>query len=73
MNVTDLRQRLRRSPINQNKALTQMDRRKGSDRRVCSQNGEAASNHYQRIWLTPGERNLIEDLYLLSGEDPVAN
>ncbi len=66
MNVTDLRQKLRRSPINRQPAgIYAYERRKISDRRKLSSESNAASAKAQRIWLTPGERALIEDLYLL--------
>ncbi len=65
MNVIDMRTTLRRSPMNMEAARhIQDDRRKG-DRRVlkAEKAGQEAMPH--RVWLTPGERALIEDLYLL--------
>lgn len=68
MNVTDLRQKLRRSPLSQRASEVHADRRKTSDRRMqqvpVSGLGVVADG-CNRVWLTPGERNLIEDLYLL--------
>lgn len=68
MNVTDLRQKLRRSPLSQLASEVHADRRKTSDRRMqqvpVSDLGIIADS-CSRVWLTPGERNLIEDLYLL--------
>ena len=65
MNVTDLRTSLRRS--NENSKLeqqTEVDRRKRERReQVDELNGEDANA--QRVWLTPGEKALIEDVYLL--------
>jgi hypothetical protein len=70
MNVTDLRGKLRRSPINRrSRAVNANERRKTSDRRVLPDELNDELNKVdadvQRIWLTPGERTLIEDLYLL--------
>jgi hypothetical protein len=66
MNVTDLREKLRRSPINrQSPGACTNDRRKVSDRRTLSAELRKTDANVQRIWLTPGERTLIEDLYLL--------
>ena len=66
MNVTDLREKLRRSPKNQEQAEQSLDeRRKTSDRRVLPADPSDVEPDVQRIWLTPGERTLIEDLYLL--------
>jgi hypothetical protein len=66
MNVTDLREKLRRSPINrQPSGAYNYDRRKVSDRRTLSSESGKTEANVQRIWLTPGERTLIEDLYLL--------
>lgn len=66
MNVTDLREKLRRSPINrQSPGAYTNDRRKVSDRRILSAEARKTDANVQRIWLTPGERTLIEDLYLL--------
>jgi hypothetical protein len=66
MNVTDLREKLRRSPINrQSPGASTNERRKVSDRRTLSSEARRTEANIQRIWLTPGERTLIEDLYLL--------
>ena len=67
MNVVDMRQRYRRAPVPQSSG-GHFERRKGTDRRV-NQVANAMTGNFRRIWLTPGERNLIEDLYLLNGED----
>ncbi len=65
MNVTDLRKSLRRSGLNVNSAAQQLnDRRKGERRSLMAQPRPNADKS-QRIWLTPGEKALIEDLYLL--------
>ncbi len=69
MNVTDLRQKLRRSPLNQMRSGFQSDRRKGADRRMQTSTSGGALGNYRRVWLTPGERTLIEDLYLLTVEE----
>jgi len=69
MNVTDLREKFRRSPINPQSAGNNPDeRRKTSDRRVLPAEPSKADENEQRVWLTPGERTLIEDLYLLDDE-----
>jgi hypothetical protein len=66
MNVTDLREKLRRSPRNsQLSEISLAERRKVSDRRVLRTEQSKKTANVQRIWLTPGERTLIEDLYLL--------
>lgn len=68
MNVIDMRTSLRRSSMNNESArLFPVERRK-ADRRVLNAEpsgsyGRGANVH--RVWLTPGERALIEDLYLL--------
>lgn len=41
------------------------ERRKTSDRRILQAKPVDKGENAQRIWLTPGERTLIEDLYLL--------
>jgi hypothetical protein len=64
MNVTDLRQSLRRSAISKSYPITGAERRKAADRRQII-NADQPGDKIQRIWLTPGERTLIEDLYLL--------
>ncbi len=69
LNVTDLREKLRRSPKTKKEAKQSPDeRRKSSDRRVLPADPSNAEPDVQRIWLTPGERTLIEDLYLLDEE-----
>lgn len=66
MNVTDLREKLRRAPVNQRAgAMNTYERRKLSDRRVLAASAQTNGANRKRIWLTPGERALIEDLYLL--------
>jgi hypothetical protein len=66
MNVIDLREKLRRSPMNRQLAeVSSNERRKIGDRRILSSATNRGSTNVQRIWLTPGERTLIEDLYLL--------
>ena len=70
LNVTDLRTQLRRSPMNRQSASdTNNDRRKTSDRRVLPPEPNGTGSRVQRIWLTPGERTLIEDIYFLNDED----
>jgi len=44
------------------------DRRQG-DRRVLHTEASNLKLNIKRIWLTPGERALIEDLYLLDNYD----
>jgi hypothetical protein len=69
MNVTDLREKLRRSPINRQLSdINSSERRKTSDRRVLPAEPSKKEAKVQRIWLTPGERTLIEDLYLLDDD-----
>ena len=67
LNVTDLRIKRRRSPKNQTPVEKEVkgERRKASDRRVLPAKAVDDDENAQRIWLTPGERTLIEDLYLL--------
>ena len=67
LNVTDLREKLRRSPLTRQPpaALTSNERRKIRDRRALACESNAGNGKVQRIWLTPGEKALIEDLYLL--------
>jgi hypothetical protein len=71
MNVIDMRTSLRRSPSLNNEAarLFPVERRK-AERRVINAEGvgTAAVKNRHRVWLTPGERALIEDLYLLGDE-----
>ncbi|MEQ1485809.1 hypothetical protein [Methyloglobulus sp.] len=70
LNVTDLRIQLRRSPMNQQSASnTKDDRRKTNDRRILAPEPNGNGSNIQRIWLTPGERTLIEDIYFLNAED----
>lgn len=68
MNVTDLREKLRRSPRNQQSAEHRANERRKADRRVLQVEHNGTEANVQRIWLTPGERALIEDLYLLVDE-----
>lgn len=64
MNVTDLRTSLRRAPVSNESSIPKgHDRRKGERRALDSE--KAGQEEVQRVWLTPGERALIEDLYLL--------
>ncbi|WP_411726691.1 hypothetical protein [Methyloglobulus sp.] len=65
MNVTNLREKLRRSPSNQQSAEQGADERRKADRRVMPVEPSGTEANVIRIWLTPGERTLIEDLYLL--------
>lgn len=65
MNITDLRQKLRRSAMNKINGINVTERRKASDRRQQGIEFNQAVSENQRIWLTPGERTLIEDLYFL--------
>ncbi|NOU42434.1 MAG: hypothetical protein HOO87_02475 [Methyloglobulus sp.] len=65
MNVTDLRRKLRRSNTPKIDDLSEQERRKAEDRRQLVSESSQAEDEAQRIWLTPGERTLIEDLYLL--------
>lgn len=68
MNVTDLRVKLRRSPrVSQSWESISQERRKAERRKLLAESGNEDITH--RIWLTPGERTLIEDLYLLDGAD----
>jgi hypothetical protein len=68
VNVTDLREKLRRSPSNQQSAKHGANERRKADRRVLPVEPSGTEANVQRIWLTPGERTLIEDLYLLEDE-----
>jgi hypothetical protein len=69
LNVTDLRKKLRRSPKGQKPTEQSLEeRRKTSDRRVLPVAPGNVEPEVERIWLTPGERTLIEDLYLLEDE-----
>ncbi len=67
LNVTDLRKKRRRSSKNQmpEEKNIKSERRKTSDRRILQAKPVDKGENAQRIWLTPGERTLIEDLYLL--------
>jgi hypothetical protein len=66
MNIVDLRKGKRRSLRISLREIEQHERRK-SERRAQLQVPEkpAKRGKFRRIWLTPGERALIEDLYLL--------
>lgn len=68
MNVTDLREKLRRSHRNQQSAEHNANERRKADRRILPVEPSETQANVQRIWLTPGERTLIEDLYLLEDE-----
>jgi hypothetical protein len=63
MNVVDMRSQMRRSSARQFMEPNMIDRRKKDRRRQCTENSR--KENFKRIWLTPGERALIEDLYLL--------
>ncbi len=66
MNVTDLRTTMRRTPINAEAGnFGNIERRKGDRRRGLNIEQTVSVEKPHRIWLTPGERALIEDLYLL--------
>lgn len=65
MNVIDMRTTLRRSPMNMEAARRIQDDRRKGDRRVLKTEKAGKDAIPHRIWLTPGERALIEDLYLL--------
>lgn len=65
MNVTDLRKSFRRSPINNKLTAQQINDRRKGERRALTVLPRPNANKSQRIWLTPGEKALIEDLYLL--------
>lgn len=70
LNVTDLRIQSRRSPMDQRSASdTKDDRRKTNDRRLLPLEPNGTGSNIQRIWLTPGERTLIEDIYFLNDEN----
>ncbi len=70
LNVTDLREKLRRSPKSKAEAKqSAAERRKTNDRRVLPADRSNVEPEIERIWLTPGERTLIEDVYLLGDED----
>ncbi|MDA1342600.1 MAG: hypothetical protein O2966_01725 [Proteobacteria bacterium] len=69
LNVTDLRKKLRRSPKGQKPTEQSLEgRRKTSDHRVLADEHSNVEPEAQRIWLAPGERTLIKDLYLLEDE-----
>jgi hypothetical protein len=68
MNVTDLRERLRRSSISRRLTERKNDERRKIERRLMLGESGSAETNIKRIWLTPGERTLIEDLYLLDDE-----
>ncbi len=65
--VTNLRTKKRRSPKIQKpeEVKIKADRRKTKDRRVLPAKPTNNEENAQKVWLTPGERTLIEDLYLL--------
>ncbi|MBK8816714.1 MAG: hypothetical protein IPN42_14955 [Methylococcaceae bacterium] len=66
MNVTDLRTAMRRTPINiEAGRFSDNERRKGDRRRGLTAEQALKDEKPHRIWLTPGERALIEDLYFL--------
>ncbi|MEQ1545790.1 hypothetical protein [Methyloglobulus sp.] len=65
MNVIDLREKLRRSPRKQRQVELSLDERRKAERRALAAESGQTESDVQRIWLTPGERTLIEDLYLL--------
>ena len=70
MNVIDMRRQLRRTPVSkQSVELKNNERRKTSDRREPSAGLGETRTSVKRIWLTPGERTLIEDLYFLDDRD----
>jgi hypothetical protein len=65
MNIIDLRKGKRRSlRVSNLRDANQPDRRKG-DRRNQLPDKASKRDKFRRVWLTPGERALIEDLYLL--------
>jgi hypothetical protein len=68
LNVTDLRAKLRRSKMSRRSKERSADERRKAERRELSARPNEAEDNVQRIWLTPGERTLIEDLYLLDDE-----
>ena len=68
MNITDLRKGKRRSLRVSLRDMNQPDRRKG-DRRIQLPEKPTRRAKFHRVWLTPGERALIEDLYLLLDKD----
>ena len=65
--VTNLRTKKRRSPKDPKpeEVKIKADRRKTKDRRTLPAKPVNNEENAQKIWLTPGERTLIEDLYLL--------
>lgn len=65
--VTNLRKKKRRSAKNESPEDVKIkaDRRKTRDRRNKPAETKPTEENVQRVWLTPGERTLIEDLYLL--------
>lgn len=66
MNIIDLRTGMRRSPVNsQATKFAENDRRKGDRRHNSSSEQSEKTCQPHRVWLTPGEKALIEDLYLL--------
>jgi len=69
INVTDLRSTLRRSSMNRRATERNIGDRRQGDRRVLHTEASNLKLNIKRIWLTPGERALIEDLYLLDNYD----
>ena len=69
LNVTDLRKKYRRSAKKKSEENIKAERRKMSDRRVLrAEKSSDPEDNSQRVWLTPGEKTLIEDIYLLDEE-----
>jgi hypothetical protein len=73
--VTNLRKKRRRSPKDQKPEAVniKVDRRKTRDRRILPAKPVNNEEDAQKIWLTPGERTLIEDLYLLEDGEKKAD
>ena len=65
--VTNLRKKKRRSAKNESpeEAKIKADRRKTNDRRRLPAEPKPIEENVKQVWLTPGERTLIEDVYLL--------
>ena len=65
--VTNLRKKKRRSAKDENleEAKIKADRRKTRDRRRLPAENKPKEENTKQVWLTPGERTLIEDVYLL--------
>lgn len=68
MNVTDLREKLRRSNMSRRAIERSADERRKEERRLLSADSSGVEPNVKRIWLTPGERTLIEDVYLLDDQ-----